>query len=215
MKTLTVRKIDSESIPALNPQIEVEWRYAVNYPYRPAGISALNANGDLTTPIDIVFDEFIQRSIDVRARFIGYASCEWFEIKTAPATVTMRGVIDVKEGGNPKNGDQYKLVVNLAQPIPAGVSFEWATDWTSTSNSVSGSGKYPPPQTYPVSSCNIGEGVVRPVAGSRVINAQSKCAEPSKHKGYVSKVVFFNVVAPAGFVFDLVPASSDLKFEVR
>jgi hypothetical protein len=149
-------------------------------------------------------------------------STDWQELlvgNCAPPPLVVRGSIDVFLVFSPGNDEhKEKMVINFEGPTPGDISYEAGWDFKSNGGFyIDTSNSYPAPRTFANYNpgCGITAGATIIPSGTTNYKKYLTCVDPSGTAGYPSKVVFYNVVLPAGYSLVLTPARSNLVVEIR
>lgn len=137
-----------------------------------------------------------------------------------PTPMVIGGTVDLVHTGSGSSGGVVRMTVVFDQPLPFAIEYQGGFDETRISGGFNScSSNYPNPRTYSVGNDNCGLTAwgTRSTINAGITNyvKNSLCAEPGAPYMRGTKVVFWDLVVPSGYVLRLRPTRSTLTFEVR
>lgn len=240
MRSTEVKNIVlSSPVSTAGLDIRIEWRY-ITQPliWRIAAYRAhVLQSGELQAPIPIVYDEAESNTIEIKITPLdcsaGYSYFFTFigtAITTTTTTTTSAPPPDVIEATvdallyNAGFLHPVKLYITYSEPLPGPVSFNWGFDIRGNNpynTAFAQSFGYPPVNTYfligsgnPASETYSGGFMSHP-KGTTSATGDNKWDAGNATDHYVSKLVFFNIISPPGYLIKFNKTRVNLIVEQR
>lgn len=136
-----------------------------------------------------------------------------------PTPKIIRGIVTARATGTPIVGGQVYLEIVFDRPIPVDITYHAGYDMNSFDpTNYDTSNGYPAPRThtegtnhgftdYPVSAVIT--------AGTTNYSKPSVMSEVSQYYAACTKVVFYEVTIPGGWIIEFAPSTSALTIEIR